>query len=620
MRQAGDGDRALAPATQRSPEVGITRRLAARVAATRKAEKAGENATVSKTHQIAFFRLSGEIPETSEDLSLFTGRQHTTMQKWLRKIAKARNDANVDSIVLDLGQIDAGWAQIEELCDAIHRVRKADKPVYGFITDGDLKNYTLASACSQVVIAPAGHLIIPGLHLQLWFYKDLMDKLGITADILHIGAYKGAGQPYTRSSPTPELQAEYTGLTDDLYHQILKQIADARDMKQPQVAKCIDTALFNPNEAIRAGLVDICMQLDDLFSALEFQQKATVNEDYGKKTQEVPDLENPFAFFKIFAQMVNPQAGSSKAVKPVVGLILMEGLIVDKRNDGAFETGVIAPADVRKAVDAALDDDNVKAVVLRIDSPGGSALASDIMYSYIRELAKKKPLIVSMGNVAASGGYYVASASPTIMADPATITGSIGVLGGKVIISGLLDKIGIKTWSVKRGEMAGVFDMTTGFTPPEREKVFTLMKDIYGLFLSRVLETRHAKLTKPIEKIAGGRVYTGRQALDLGLVDHLGGLTEAIYLAAGKANITDYDIRVIPKPKNFLESLMEDMFSDADVQADVISSYAGALLPHGNDRASRQIRSIVTHAVMRIRLLQTQSILTVLPFDTNLLP
>lgn len=606
------------PSTQEAKTADAMRRLVAKAAAaTQKAKEAADETRAKKDHEIAFFKLDGEIPEINEDLALFSGKQRATMEKWLRKIAKARNDSKVTSIVLELGELDAGWAQVEELRDAIHRVREAGKPVYGYLTDGDLKNYTLASACDQVVIAPAGHLIMPGLHLQIWFYKNLLDKLGLSADILHIGAYKGAGEPYTRDAPSEELKQQYTSLTDNLYHQVIKQIAEARDLSEDQVVKLIDTALFSADEAVEAKLVDHVMQLEDLFDDLEEQQHATVNEDYGKKTHDKADLSNPFAFFKIFTQGINKETESSK---PAIGLILMDGMIVDKREDGVFETGIIAPEDVKEAVDAALDDDSIKAVVLRVDSPGGSALASDIMYSYLCQLAAEKPLIVSMGNVAASGGYYVSSAGSTILADPATITGSIGVLGGKLVIGGLLDKIGITTFSVKRGEMAGVFDMTSGFTPAERQKVFRLMNDIYGVFLQRVLQARKDKLTKPIDEIAGGRVYTGQQAIKLGLVDKLGGMTDAVYLAAEKAGIKNYDIRIIPKPKNFFESLMEDLMDGVNAQADALSMYSGTLLPRGNDPASRSIRRIVTRALLRIRLLQSQSVMAVMPFDSNLVP
>lgn len=567
--------------------------------------------------QIAFFQLRGEIPEVSSELSIFSGTSSLTLEKWLRKLAQARNDAKVTSLVLEIGLLQAGWAQIDELRSAIRRVSDAGKPVYGYVTDCELKNYVLASACDHVVIAPAGHLIIPGLHLQMWFYKDLMDKIGVTADILHIGPYKGAGEPYTRSGPSEELQAQYTSLTDSLYQQILQQIADSRRLTREQASALIDTALFSAKEAVEAGLVDQIMSREDLFAEIQKQQEAVVNQGYGQKSRQTHDLSNPFAFFKLFAQVAGNEGTTSK---PAIGLILLNGMIVDKQEDSLFESGTVAPENIKDAVDAALEDDDIKAVVLRIDSPGGSALASDIMYGYIEQLADEKPVIVSMGNVAASGGYYVAAAAPVIMADPATITGSIGVLGGKVVISGLLEKVGIGTWSVSRGQMAGVFDMTAGFTPAERQKVFKLMNDIYGMFLERVLTTRKEKLTKPIDEIAGGRVYTGQQALDLGLVDQLGGLTEAVYLAADKAGLKSYEIRTIPKPKNFFESLFEDLFSGVDAEAQALTLHAGTIWPAGKDRASMAVRNIIGKALMRIRLLQNHSVLTVLPFDTNILP
>jgi protease-4 len=271
-------------------------------------------------------------------------------------------------------------------------------------------------------------------------------------------------------------------------------------------------------------------------------------------------------------------------------------------------------------VDAAIEDDNVKAVVLRIDSPGGSSLASDIMYAHIRRLVEEKPVIVSMGNVAASGGYYVASAAPTILADPATITGSIGVLGGKPVISGLLQKVGITTWTLERGEMAGMFDLTAPFNPAQRERVLKLMTQIYGTFLDRVLTTRKDKLTKPIEDIAGGRVFSGQRALGLGLVDKLGGLTDAVYLAAEQAGVKTYDVRIIPKPKNFFEVVMDNLLSGMDEESLAIGQYASRMVPALSDPTAVTLRRAINRVLLQVRMLRSESVLMLMSYDTNLVP
>lgn len=568
--------------------------------------------------EIAWFRLDNEIPESREGFSLFEGKRQVTLEKWIRRLAQARNDSKVCAIVLEIGDLKAGWAQVQELRDAIARVREAGKPVYAFLSDADLHQYVIASACDKVVLASAGHLIIPGMHLQMWFYKELLEKLGIQADILHIGAYKGAGEPYTRTGPSDELKEEMTLLVDGMYSQVIEQIAKSRDLEPQDVKHLIDVGIFSPKEAIDSKLIDRSAQLTELLDDLEDQYDATTVEDYGIKSSTAKaDMSNPFAFFKMFSR----SSGSDKhGGKPAIGLILLSGMIVDNREDSPFEAGTVSPKDVQDAVDEALEDDNIKAVVLRIDSPGGSSLASDVMYSHIRRLVEEKPVVVSMGNVAASGGYYVASAVPMIFADPGTITGSIGVLGGKPVLSGLLQKIGITTWTLDRGEMAGMFDITSPFSPPQRERVLKLMNQVYSQFLDRVLATRKDKLTKPIDQLAGGRIYTGQRALELGLIDKLGGMTDAVYAVAEQAGIKSYEIRIVPKPKGFFESLMENLLTDINEESLTMSQYASRMIPAMADPTAVSLRRAISRVLLHVRMLRSESVLLLMPYDTNMVP
>ncbi len=385
------------------------------------------------------------------------------------------------------------------------------------------------------------------------------------------------------------------------------------------VKRLIDVGIFSPKEAIDAKLIDKSLQLDELLDDLEDQYDATTAEDYGTKSStSKADLSNPFALFKIFT---HASSGSEKTHgKPAIGLILLDGMIVDTEEDGVFEEGTVSPEDIQEAVQAALDDDNIKAVVLRIDSPGGSSLASDIMYDHIRRLADEKPVVVSMGNVAASGGYYVASASPMIFADPGTITGSIGVLGGKPVINGLLQKVGITTWTLERGEMAGMFDLTAPFSPTQRERVLKLMNQIYGTFLDRVLTTRKDKLTKPIDEIAGGRVYSGQRALALGLVDKIGGMTEAVYQAAEQAGVKNYEIRIVPKPKNFIEIMMQNLMSGVDEESVAMGQYVSRMVPALSDPTATRLRRAINRVLLQVRMLRSESVLMLMPYDTNLVP
>jgi len=566
---------------------------------------------------VAHFRLAGEVPERPEPFSLrLSGPKALSMQGWLRRLAKARNDPKVAAVVLELADLKAGWAQVQEFRSAVGRLRAAGKRIYAYLAEPGLGNYLLAVACDRVVLPPAGHLDVSGLFGQVWFYKGLMDKLGLEADILQIGPYKGAGEPFTRTSPSEELKEELDRLMDDLFAQLVEIIAEGRSLPAEKVREWIDVGVFEPAEAVAAGLIDRAADLDELLSDLGTEYGAAVVSEFGTKAASKPDLASPFALFKIFSQ-----AGARRSRGlPVIGLIYVDGFIVLAEDGETFGVSTVSPKDIAEAVEQALGDANVKAVVLRIDSPGGSALASDMIYRHIRRLAEQKPLVASMGNVAASGGYYVAAASPVILAEPATVTGSIGVVGGKLVLGGLLERIGITTYSLRRGAVAGTFDPTEPFTPAQRQRVQEIMAHIYRTFVERVLHMRRDKLTRPIDEVAGGRVFTGRQASKVGLVDRIGGLADAVRLAAERAGLEAYDIQIIPKPKSFVERLIEDIFKAADEEAVLLREVLGGLLSRRIDSAPARVRRALGRAILRARLLGGESILTVLPYDITLGP
>jgi protease-4 len=279
---------------------------------------------------------------------------------------------------------------------------------------------------------------------------------------------------------------------------------------------------------------------------------------YGEKKQLDLDFSNPFAIFKLLGDAMN-DTKKKKSGKPAVGIVYVNGAIqlgqrefsFSGSSDGAYSSNI------RKALDEAARDDEVKAVVLRVDSPGGSAVASEIILDATKRVKAKKPFIVSMGDVAGSGGYYVSCASDLIYADSATITGSIGVVGGKFYTTPMWDKLGLTFKGYKRGAHADILSGAHPFTPEDRAKIQAWMDDIYGVFKGHVVAIRGDRLKKPIDELAGGRVYTGKQALELGLVDKIGTLQDAIEHVAKDAKLSDYDVRVVPEPKNILEQIME---------------------------------------------------------------
>ena len=284
--------------------------------------------------------------------------------------------------------------------------------------------------------------------------------------------------------------------------------------------------------------------------------------------------------------------------------------------------GIAYSTPIAKALDEAAADEKIKAVVLRVDSPGGSAVASEIILNATKRVAAKKPLVVSMGNVAGSGGYYVACGTNTIFADTSTITGSIGVVAGKLATAKMWEKVGINWTPIRRGANAGMLDSGDVFTKEQREVLQGWMDEIYGVFKGHVMAIRGEKLAKPIDELAGGRVYTGKQALALGLVDQLGGLEDAIAFAAKQANVAEYDIRVLPQPKSFIEVLLSDL-QDGDQDDKTLSLSLRQLVP-GNasliDAVLPQLRALeparlpsVLRGLQQLQLLQQEGVLTAMP-------
>jgi protease-4 len=269
--------------------------------------------------------------------------------------------------------------------------------------------------------------------------------------------------------------------------------------------------------------------------------------------------------------------------------------------------------DVARAIDQARRDETIKAVVLRVDSPGGSAVASEIILAATQRLKEKKPLVVSMGDVAGSGGYYVTCAADTIFADDSTITASIGVVGGKFVTTGMWNKIGVTWKPYQRGVHAGLLATDTPFSPEDRQRLQSWMDDIYGVFKGHVVAIRGDRLKKPIDELAGGRVFTGRQSLELGLIDKIGTLQDAIEFAAGKANLKDYEVRTVPEPKNLLQRLMEQTTGDSDPD----HLLAGPALfdmaaPYLKDLDPQRVRTI-HRALGQLQLMQKEGAVLIMP-------
>lgn len=511
---------------------------------------------------IPVFKLKGpmsEQPDQSGMAALLGGQAPTDMFGLLKTLKQARTDDKVKAVIFHIDNAQLGFGQIAELRTQIEKLRAADKDVW-VLSEG-LGNGTLllGSAASHLIMVPSGEVLFNGLYADSAYFKGLLDNIHVKADILHCGDFKSAGEPFYRTGPSPEAEAQTNRLLDSIFDLMIEGIADSRSISKDDVRKLIDVGIFSAAEALDAKLIDGLMYREDFVRKIKKQygDEVEVVSDYGGKDGPEVDFGNPFAIFKIFGEMMKPKKDSDGAA---IAVVYVEGAITSGPTEqGLFGGTSNAGSDtVRKAIAEAAACENVKALVLRVDSPGGSALASDV----ICEAAKRfkdsgRPFIVSMGNVAASGGYYVSALADTIYAEPGTITGSIGVVGGKLVTSGFWEWIGISSHEYKRGARSDVMNTNRVFNEEERELIQGYMNRVYGEFKDRVTTGRGDKLTGPIDSLAGGRVYTGAEALDIGLVDKLGGFRDAIRFAAREAEVSDYELRVYPRPKTLMDILAE---------------------------------------------------------------
>jgi len=518
----------------------------------RKADDKGTKKATSAT-----LTLKDDYPEGPAPAGLF-GELRPRLQDIVERIDKAAKDEKVAGLVLKVRSPHVGLGKVDELRAAIARFRNSGKRVYADVQSARTKDYLVAAACNEIVMPPSGDLMITGLQAEVTFVKGLLDKLDIKADFIQIGAFKGASEPLTRTNMSPEFRRQYESVIDDYYQQIVKTIVADRKLEPEKVKQLIDDGLFMANRAKEAGLVDRVCYEDELESQLKDElkvDKLVFERDYGKKKIDT-DFSGLTGFMKLIELMAGTESSSKGGRNPKIAVVYAVGVIMSgESKQGLFGDETLGGDTIVKALRQAQDDDKVKAIVLRVDSPGGSALASDLIW---REIVRsKKPVVASMGDTAASGGYYVSMGAKKIYAEPGTLTGSIGVVGGKLALKGLMNKVGITTEVIRRGKNSGLLSGIDPFTPEERAAWERSMKEVYAQFTGKAAEGRKMELAK-LEQLAAGRLFTGQMAVDNGLADKLGTLSDAVAGAkelAGLKADDKVDLMVLPQPKNFFEHL-----------------------------------------------------------------
>jgi protease-4 len=518
--------------------------LAVLVAAFRHSEPTIADNSVLALH------VAGSLPDYVPDdpLRKFFGGSDQSLTDLILQFKKAKVDKRIKVIIVDIKMSGAGWGKSEEIRDAIADFRSSGKPVYAYLEYGMNKEYYIASACDKIYLAPPGELFINGLAADVMFFRGSLDKLGIYPDIYQIGKYKSAGDIFTRKDMSDAHREFMNSLLDDLFNRYVDAIAKGRGKTPEQVRAIIDDAPYGAPKAKDAGLIDGVGYKDELEKELKTK--------LGYKESDQLRMVKSSAYKEVEPESLGLDEGEKIAVIYATGDI---GSGQSENSPGGSQS--IGSDTLSKAINDAREDKSIKAIVIRVDSPGGSGLASDIIWHAVAAAKEKKPVVISMSDVAASGGYYISASASKIIAQPSTITGSIGVVAGKPVMRGFYDWLGISNEYILRGKNAGMFRETEKFTPEERAKFEDWIKTTYyNDFIPKVAQGRN-KDAAYIDSIGQGRVWTGAQGRERGLVDEFGGLDRAVEVAKELAKIPkDKGVHrvILPVPRTLIQELLSE--------------------------------------------------------------
>ena len=502
-------------------------------------------------------KIGGDLTEVAPNdvVTYISGARTPTVRTIVDTFRKAKVDPRVNAIFLkSTGLSTPFWGKVQEIREAMVDFRTSGKPVYAYLEYGGERDYYLASAADKVFLMPSSPLELTGVATYEVFLRGTLDKLGVYPDLHRIGDYKTAANTFTEKGFTPAHREMDIALNRDLYDQIVRGIAESRHRTDAEIRQLLDEGPFLPEAAKRAGLIDEIGYEDQVI---------------GKVREVRPEARRDLDGDD-YARVELSSVGLNRG--PRVAVIYAAGAIVSGRNGFDPINGPTAGSDTLiDYIRRAKKDSSIRAIVLRIDSPGGSAVASDAIWRELM-LAKTekadRPIVASMSDLAASGGYYIAMPAEAIVAQPSTLTGSIGIFGGKFVTGGIYEKLGATIDSTSIGKRAEMNSPVRPYNADERQKVDEQLRVFYDDFVKRAAESR-GKTAEEIDRIAQGRVWTGQQAKAIGLVDALGGLDRAVSVAKERAKIgADRDVElVIYPPRRTLYELITDEFSSSAEQS-----------------------------------------------------
>ena len=492
-----------------------------------------------ESDSVLWLRVPAGLEEQAQDDVLGLFDQRATVGTVVDALRKAKVDDRVSAVVVIPPPAPGLWGTVQELRDAVVDFKESGKPIVAHLEFGMGQAYYLATACDEIFMSPTSPLMLVGVASYELFFRGTLDKVGIEADMLAAGDYKTAVNTYTESAFTPEHREASEALSRDFYEQLVDGIAEGRGMTRARVREVIDQGPFVAADAVSLGLIDDLAYEDELVDRLS------------------PDDEAVELEFATYRRVEPERLGLDTG--PRIAVVYAEGMINFGSSTPDFpgSARMVGSRTMTEAIRAARDDPSIEAIVLRIDSPGGAATAADIIWRELALAREQKPLVASMAAVAASGGYYIASPAHAIVAQPGTLTGSIGVFSGKFAAAGAFDKLGVGVDGVTYGAQADIFSPVDRFSDAARAAMQAQVDDTYERFLEVVAEGR-AMSRDEVHDVAQGRVWTGRQALVRGLVDELGGLRRAVVLAQVQAGIdAEEEVTLVPYPgpRSFVDVL-----------------------------------------------------------------
>ncbi len=569
--------------------------------------------------KVGWLELSGSLMDGPAPMSfgaLGGSGGPTTLRGTIAKIQLVADNPAYRGLVIRLDGAALSQSQIYELDQAIKSCKVAGKKVVVFAEAYSLGTYMMACSASQILLQKKGMIEMTGIGGEEMYLAGLLAKIGMKADMVQVGKYKGAADQLTLKNAGKEWSENFDNLLDDMYDQVLTRIARSRGLDKKDVEKAMaESWTMSDADYVKRGLVDKVVDRNLTKVTERIFGKGFVWDTSFGKSQQSLNANNPFAMFQMLLAPPPPSVRRDS-----IALVYANGAIMSGKSSGGglFGGQTVGSKTFNKALKECRDNPLVKGVVIRINSPGGSALASEVMWQAITELRKTKPVYVSLGPLAASGGYYLACAGQTIYASPQTIVGSIGVVGGKITMGGTYKMLDIGITRRSRGPLGDMFNSVEPFTPEQRKLVRAAMERIYDQFTDRVMQGRGNRVTD-IAKVAQGRLFTGQQAIANGLVDQLGGVDAALGDMAARTGLEagKYDVVTLPRPPSFADMLDQMMSLQAPVGAQsplaAFTADQSALLRAARAALGEQKWNATQNTLNGLMLLRNEPALTLMP-------